>query len=162
MRVPVVDSAGRPLMPCTPPKARHLFKTGEAKAKWSKLGVFYVQLVYEVPEPANQPLVVGVDPGSTYEGYSVVGSQDTVLNIMAEAPAHVKKALEVRRTMRRARRFRKCWRRPIRENRPCHQQHVPPSTRSRWEAKYRIVAQLARILPLTDVVTQVVTLKRCV
>lgn len=154
MRVSVVDSTGKQLMPCTPPKARHLIKAGEARPKWSKLGIFYIQLVYEVKQPSNQPLAVGVDPGSSYEGYSVVGTKETVLNIMAEAPKHVKNAVEVRRIMRRARRHRKCWRRPLRENRLCHDQRIPPSTRSRWEAKYRIVAQLAKILPLTDVVVE--------
>src|SRR5262245_47116433 len=102
MRVPVVDCAGRPLLPCTPPKARHLLKAGAARPKRNKLGIFYIQLVYAVPESSSQPLVVGVDPGSTYEGYSVVGRQDTVLNLMAEAPMHVKQAVKVRRTMRRA------------------------------------------------------------
>jgi RRXRR protein len=69
-----------------------------------------VQLCYE-QEPDNQPLVAGVDPGSKFEGYSIVGTKDTVTNLMAEAPEHVKEAVETRRTMRRARRFRK-WRRP--------------------------------------------------
>jgi hypothetical protein len=154
MRVAVVDRVGKQLMPCTPAKARHLLKAGKAKPKWSKLGIFYVQLVYEVEQPRNQTLVVGIDPGSSYEGYSVVGATDTVLNIMAEAPKHVKKAVEVRRIMRRARRSRKCWRRPVRDNRLCHKVRLPPSTRSRWEAKLRIVAQLAEILPLTDAVVE--------
>lgn len=154
MRVPVVDSEGKPLMPCSPAKARHLLKTGDAKPKRNKLGIFYIQLAYAV-EPSNQPLVVGVDPGSTYEGYSVVGSKDTVLNIMAEAPTHVKDAVEVRRNMRRARRHRKTWRRPSRNNnRLARQERIPPSTRSRWEAKARIVAHLCRILPLTDAIVE--------
>ena len=154
MRVPVTDSAGRQLMPCAQPKARHLLNSKQAKPKRNKLGIFYIKLVYEVPEPANQKLVVGIDPGSSFEGYSVVGEKETVLNIMAEAPTHVKKAVETRRTMRRARRHRKCWRRPIRSNRLCHQLRIPPSTRSRWEAKFRIVAQLAKILPLTHAVVE--------
>ena len=58
MRVPVVDSAGRQLLPCTPPKARHLLKQGQARARRCKLGIFYIQLVYEVPEPSRQQLVV--------------------------------------------------------------------------------------------------------
>src|SRR5215831_3299472 len=99
MRIPVVDSSGVPLMPCTPAKARHLFKCGKARPKRDKLGVFYVQLCYE-QTPANQPLVVGVDPGSKFEGVSVVGSQETVLHLMVEAPDHVKDAVETRRTMR--------------------------------------------------------------
>src|SRR2546427_6193213 len=112
LRIPVVDTRGVPLMPCTPAKARHLFKSGKARPKRNKLGLFYVQLTYE-QEPDNQPLVVGVDPGSKFEGFSVVGTQDTVLNLMVEAPEYVKDAVETRRTLRRARRGRK-WRRPKR------------------------------------------------
>jgi RRXRR protein len=140
-------------MPCTPAKARLLFKSGKAKPKRNKLGLFYVQLCYE-QEPDNQPLVAGIDPGSKFEGFSVVGSQETVVNLMVEAPAHVKDAVETRRTMRRARRLRK-WRRPKRfDNRLRSKPCLPPSTRSRWEAKARVVAHLKAILPLTDVVVE--------
>lgn len=149
MRVPVVDSQGKPVMPCKPAKARLLINRGQAKPKRNKLGIFYIQLTYTL-ESNNQPLVIGIDPGSAYEGYSVVGTQATVLNIMAEAPTHVKDAVEVRRNMRRARRYRKTWRRPCRENRLCHKIRIPPSTRSRWEAKARMVKHLCTILPLTD------------
>jgi hypothetical protein len=136
-------------MPCSPAKARHLLKQGKAIARRCKLGIFYLQLKYE-QEPDNQTLVVGVDPGSKFEGFSVVGTGDTVLNAMAEAPTHVKKAVEARRKMRRARRFRK-WRRPARNhNRLANSSRLPPSTRSRWEAKSRIVRQLQRIVPITD------------
>jgi hypothetical protein len=117
------------------------------------LGVFYVQLTY-AQEPTNQPLVVGVDPGSKFEGYSVVGTQDTVVNLMVEAPTHVKDAMLTRRTMRRARRYRK-WRRPPRnQNRLARRQRLPPSTCSRWEAKARVLAQLAQLMPLQVVVIE--------
>lgn len=140
-------------MPCTPTKARHLFKSGKARPKRNKLGLFYVQLCYE-QEPGNQLLVAGIDPGSKFEGYSVVGAKETVLNLMAEAPDHVKEAVQTRRTMRRTRRHRK-WRRPKRfENRLNRSSRIPPSTRSRWEAKARVVRQLQKILPLSDVVIE--------
>ncbi len=153
MRIPVVDTRGIQLMPCTPAKARHLFKSGKARPKRNKLGLFYAQLCYE-QEPDNQSLVAGIDPGSKFEGYSVVGTQDSVLNLMGEAPDHVKDALEVRRTMRRARRHRK-WQRPKRfDNRLSRKQRIPPSTRSRWEAKARVIRQLQTIMPLTEVVVE--------
>ena len=140
-------------MPCTPAKARHLFKSGKARPKRNKLGLFYVQLTYSL-EPDKQPLVAGVDPGSKFEGYSVVGTKDTVLNLMVETPDHVKDAVKTRRTMRRARRYRR-WRRPKRfTNRLTNKKHIPPSTRSRWEAKARIILQLLKMLPLTDVVVE--------
>ncbi|WP_040444578.1 RRXRR domain-containing protein [Ktedonobacter racemifer] len=153
MRIPVVDTRGVPLMPCTPAKARQLFKSGKARPKRNKLGIFFVQLCYE-QEPSNQPLVIGIDPGSKFEGFSVVGTQETVVNLMVEAPTHVKDAVKTRRTMRRARRFRK-WRRPERyNNRLKGKKRIPPSTRSRWEAKARVVAHLKAILPLTDAVVE--------
>ncbi|MHB8596204.1 MAG: RRXRR domain-containing protein [Ktedonobacteraceae bacterium] len=153
MRIPVVDSRGMPLMPCTPSKARHLLKEGKAHPKRNKVGLFYLQLTY-AQEPDNQPLVVGVDPGSSFEGYSVVGTKDTVLNLMVEAPTHVNDAVEARRTMRRARRFRK-WKRPCRSNnRLNRKKRIAPSTRSRWEAKARVVTHLMTILPLSCVVVE--------
>ena len=153
MRIPVVDQRGVPLMPCTPPKARLLIKEGKAHPKRNKLGLFYIQLTY-TQEPNTQSLVVGVDPGSSFEGYSVVGTCDTVLNLMVEAPTHVKDAVETRRTMRHARRHRK-WRRPQRShNRLNGKKRIPPSTRSRWEAKARVVKHLQHVLPLTCAVVE--------
>ncbi len=112
-----------------------------------------VQLCYE-QELDTQPLVVGIDPGSKFEGYSVVGTKETVLNLMVEAPDHVKDAVQTRRTMRRARRSRK-WRRPKRcDNRLNCKKRIPPSTRSRWEAKARVMMQLLNVLPITDVVVE--------
>ncbi len=140
-------------MPCKPAKARLLLKSGKAKPKRNKLGLFYIQLTYE-QEPDNQTLVAGVDPGSKFEGYSVVGIKDTVINLMVEAPDSVKKTVEARRNIRRARRHRK-WRRPARNNnRLANQKRIPPSTRSRWQAKARIIGELLRSLPLTEVVVE--------
>src|SRR5215831_9859624 len=153
MLVPVLESTGRAAMPCTPAKARHLLKSGKARPKWNKLGLYCMQLTYSL-EPNNQPLVVGIDPGSKFEGLSVVGTCDTVVNLMVEAPTHVKDAVETRRTMRRARRGRK-WSRPKRfDNRLNRKKRLPPSTRSRWEAKARIVAQLKKVLPLTNAIVE--------
>jgi len=140
-------------MPCTAPKARTLLKSGKARPKRNKLGLFYLQLTYD-QEPDNQRLVVGIDPGSSFEGLSVVGTTESVYNLMVDAPTHVKKAVETRRTLRRARRFR-LWRRPCRfQNRLTGTHRLPPSTRSRWEAKARVVRHLASILPLTDVAVE--------
>ena len=67
MRVPVLDSRKKPLMPTTSAKARILIKTGKAKPYWNKLGIFCIILTREV-EPDNQQIAVGIDPGSSFEG----------------------------------------------------------------------------------------------
>lgn len=154
MRIPVLDKDMQPLMPTTPARARLLLKRGKARAYWNKLGIFCIILKYEV-EPDNQQLALGIDPGSRFEGFSVVGTRDTVLNGMSEAPTHIKKAVEQRRIMRRARRSRKCWRRPARfNNRLRGKKTLPPSTHARWNAKLRILKQLLKILPISDVVVE--------
>src|SRR5215469_8292626 len=112
MRVPVVDARGIPWMPCTPPKARALLNAGKARPRRNKLGLLYLQLAY-AQDPSNQRLVVGIDPGACFEGFSVIGTRATVCNLMSEASTHVKQAVATRRAMRRARRFRR-WRRPCR------------------------------------------------
>src|SRR5215467_13140161 len=142
MQVPVVDARGVPLMPCTPPTARAVLNAGQARPKRNKLGLFYVQLTDE-QTPTNQPLVVGIDPGATFEGYSVVGTQETVCHLMLEAPTHVQQAVQIRRNMRRARRHQ-LWRRARRSpHRLARTSRLPPSTHSRWAATARIVQQLA-------------------
>lgn len=154
MRVPVMDTHRNQLMPTTPKRARLLLKQGKARPYWNKLGIFCIILTYEV-QPDNQRLAVGIDPGSSFEGWSVVGTKDTVLNGMSEAPHHVKMAVETRRIMRRARRRRNCWRRPARfNNRLRGQKSISPSTFARWGAKIRILEHLGKILPISDVAVE--------
>jgi len=142
-RVPVVAADRAPLMPCKPAKARKLLRDGKAVKKWDKLGIFYVQLTFDPRQPKSQPIAVGIDPGFKFEGTSVVGTEDTVLNIMSEATNWVKTALEQRRQMRRARRYRNTRRRECRfDNRLRNQRNSmpPPSTKARWDAKLRIIS----------------------
>jgi len=154
MQIPMLDARKYPLMPTSPVRARMLLKQGKAKAYWNKLGIFCLILQKEV-EPHNQQIVVGIDPGSSFEGWSVVGTKKTILNGTSEAPTHVKDAVEVRRNMRRTRRHRNLWRREARfNNRLRNKQALPPSTHSRWDAKLRLLKQIIKILPISDVVVE--------
>ena len=116
MRVPVLDAEKCPLMPTTASRARLLLSRGEASAYWNKLGTFCIILKKTVV-PNNQKLAAGIDPGSSFEGWSVVGAKATVLNGTSTTPKHVKGAVEQRRVMRRSRRGRNCRRRQCRSNR---------------------------------------------
>ncbi|MGL5875936.1 MAG: RRXRR domain-containing protein [Xenococcaceae cyanobacterium] len=111
--VPVVDSNQLPLMPTTPSRVRRWIKSGKATSFW-KRGVFCVRLNVEPSNRNIQAIAVGIDPGSKREGFTVKSKVHTYLNIQAHAVDWVKDALEVRRNMRRARRFRKT---PCRQNR---------------------------------------------
>ncbi len=153
-RIPVVSKNGIPLMPCRPTKARKLLEQGKAIKKRNKLGIFYLQLEFDPNDPVTQLLAIGIDPGTKFEGFSVVGTEDTILNLMSKAVDWVKKAVAQRKVMRRARRYRKTRRRKCKENRRHNETFLPPSTKARWDAKLRLVRQLCKILPLQYAVSE--------
>ena len=68
--VPVVDRAGKPLMPTTPSRARRWIKSKEA-TPFFKRGIFCVRLNREPSGREYQDIAVGIDPGSKREGFTV-------------------------------------------------------------------------------------------
>lgn len=151
MFVPVVDKNQNPLMPTKPSRARRWIKEGKATPFWKK-GVFCVRLNVEPSSRKTQPIAVGIDPGSKKEGFSVKSEAHTYLNIEADAVDWVKKHVEQRRQMRRARRFRKTPCRANRSNRSIG--GIPPSTKARWGWKLRICQWLKKLYPITHFVVE--------
>jgi hypothetical protein len=131
-------------MPCHPARARALIRQSKAARRFDR-GLFYIQ-VLEREEGEVQPVAAGIDPGSKKEGFTVKSEAHTYLNIQADAVTWIKEAVEVRRNMRRARRFRKT---PCRKN----QYHragspFPPSTKAHWQWKLRLCQWLAKLFPM--------------
>ncbi|MEG4489460.1 RRXRR domain-containing protein [Microcoleus sp. D2_18a_B4] len=153
MFVPVVNSENRPLMPTTPSRAKRWIKSGKAAPFWKK-GVFCVRLNVEPSSHNYQPIAVGIDPGSKREGFTVKSKSHTYLNIQTHAIDWVKDHVEVRRNMRRARRFRNTPCRQNRANRLVNKNRIPPSTKSRWQWKLRIVNWLTSMFPVSAFVVE--------
>ena len=156
LAVPVVDRSGKPLMPTIPSRARRWIKSREATPFFVR-GIFCVRLNREPSAEERQQIAVGIDPGSKKEGFTVKSAAHTFLNVQADAVMHVKDAVEVRRNMRRTRRYRKTPCRADRRNRA--RVGLPPSTKARWQWKVRIVAQFARVFPITDIVVEDIAAK---
>lgn len=151
MFVPVVDSEQRPLMPTTPSRARKWIRSGKATPFW-KRGVFCVRLNQEPSDRIIQDVVVGIDPGSKREGFSIKSEHHTYLNVQTHAVDWVKKKMEQRSQMRRSRRFR---------NTPCRQPRfnrarggLVPSTKARWQWKLRICCWLEKMFPISMYVVE--------
>ena len=150
-RVPVVSSTGTPLMPTHQARARQLLKSGKAKKRFSNT-IFYLQLIER--ESGNiQQISCGIDPGSKREGFTVKSDKNTFINILSDAVTTVKDKLEVRKNMRRSRRFRKT---PCRKNKTNRKRgsFIPPSIKSRWDAKLRIINILRRLYPISDYIVE--------
>jgi hypothetical protein len=148
--VPVVSSTGKPLMPCHPARARGLVRKGKAVRRFNR-GMFYIRLL-DRADGDTQPVAVGIDPGSKREGLTVKSEAHTYLNIQATAVDWVKDAVEVRRNMRRARRFRNTPCRANRRNRA--RGGIPPSTKARWQWKLRLARWLAKLYPIAAFVVE--------
>lgn len=153
MFVPVVNSENRPLMPTTPSRARRWIESGKATPFWKK-GVFCVRLNVEPSNTNHQPIAVGIDPGSKREAFTVKSQSHTYLNIQTYAVDWVKAHIEVRRNMRRARRYRNTPCRKNRTNRLANKKHLPPSTKARWQWKLRIVKWLTLMFPVSTFVVE--------
>uniref|UniRef100_A0A0C1QRD3 RRXRR domain-containing protein n=1 Tax=Tolypothrix bouteillei VB521301 TaxID=1479485 RepID=A0A0C1QRD3_9CYAN len=163
MRIPVVSKDGRPLMPTTPSRARRWIKDGKAIKRWSKLGVFYVQLTVDSSDTKTQPIVIGLDPGKLYSGVGVQSSKFTLLMLHLVLPFKtIKDRMEQRAMMRRGRRGRRINRklpyiqRAHRQKRFDNrkQKKVPPSIRANKTLELRIVSEIAKLYPIQSIIVE--------
>ena len=150
--VPVISSTGSLLMPCRQAYARALIRDGRAQKRWFR-GIFSIKLLNRA-EGKVQQVVVGVDPGSKREAMTIQSKQHTYLNVLSDAVTYVKDRVEVRRNMRRSRRFRKTPCRKNRANRSINCKRLPPSTKSRWQIKLNMLNFLKKLYPISDIVVE--------
>lgn len=141
---------GTPLTPTTPAKARKLLRAGLAEKVWSKFGTFGIRLLIETRRQTPRT-AVGVDHGTKFEGYSVVVDRENNRNLKLDLPDKktVLRKLEVRRDLRRARRFRKCRRRPCRSDNRSRKGFLAPSQKVIVDSRLKIIRELCRVYPVS-------------
>lgn len=159
-RVPVISKDGTPLMPTKPSRARRWIKEGKAIGKFNDLDIFYVQLIIEPSDNKTQPIAVGIDPGKLFSGIGLQSSLFTLWKAHLELPfKRVRERMDNRRLMRRGRRGRRI-NRHIPFNLRAHRQKrfsnrrkakLAPSIRANRQLELRVVSELARIYPISDI-----------
>ena len=149
--VPVVSKTGKPLMPTTNHRANELISKSKALRRFSK-GVFYIKLT-EREDGDTQDIVVGIDPGSKKEAYTIKSESHTYLNIECNAINRVKESVKRRREARHSRRNRKT---PCRKPRLNNKSNtgIPPSTQARWGWKLRICNWLKKLFPVSHFIVE--------
>lgn len=165
LKVPVLSSDGKPLMPTKPSRARRWIRDGLAVGKWSDLGVFYVQLTFAPSGEETQTIAVGVDPGKLYSGVGVQSPKATLFLAHLTLPFQTVKArMEQRQIMRRGRRGRRINRKVTYSKRAHRQQRfdnrrrnkLPPSIRANRQLELRVVTELCHLFPVTKIVYEYV------
>ncbi len=149
-RVLVLDHQRRPLMPCTPARARLLLK--QKKAAVLRRYPFMLILREARPTANVQPLRIKIDPGSRTSGLAV--TNDTTGEVLWAAELthrgeQVHAALQKRAAARRGRRQRHTrYRKPRFLNRRQPKGWLPPSLVSRVRNIETWVARLRRWCPI--------------
>ncbi len=165
MRVPVVSKENIPLMPTKPSRARRWIKEGKAKGLFSKLGIYYVQLIGEPSDTNTQYITIGLDPGKMFSGVAVQSAKYTLQMLHLELPFKtVKKRMEQRTMMRRNRRGRRINRK-LAFNKRAHRQErfdnrsgnkLPPSIRANKDLELKVVTLLYELYPVVVIIVETV------
>jgi 5-methylcytosine-specific restriction endonuclease McrA len=151
MFVYVRNQDGRPLMPCTPAKARKLLRAG--KASVVKRSPFTIQLSW-LCEGHVQQVRAGIDKGSSTTGICCIGNEQALFSAEIHHRKDVKEKMDDRRDRRKSRRARK-WYRPRRfQNRASSKRsgRLPPSIKTNVEEVIRVVRQIP--LPISSIVVE--------
>jgi hypothetical protein len=124
-------------------------KGGVAKKTWSKFGTFGIQMLV-VTRQESPKTALGYDPGTKFEGFSIISGQENLLNVKLDLPEKWKivKKLKKRRILRRSRRGRNCRRRQARFQNRSRKGFIAPSQQVVIQSRLKILAELCRIFPV--------------
>ena len=150
----VLNKHGRPLMPCSPAKARHLLKDGKAVVKHRT--PFTIQLIHGA-SGYKQEVILGVDAGSKTIGLSASTKTKELFAANVLPRNDVVNKLSTRREFRRARRNRKTRHRQARFNNRVHSKHkgwLAPSVEVKIQEHITPIKRICDILPISKVVVE--------
>lgn len=151
MVVYVLNCQGKPLMPCSPAKARKLLKSGKAVVK--SRTPFVLKLKFPCADRV-QAVVAGMDTGAKVIGVAAIANGKSVYQSEVRLRSEeIKSKMDQRRVYRRARRDRKTGYRQSRflnRGNSIKTNRLPPSVRHLVESHLREKKFLESILPISQ------------
>ncbi|HIV99070.1 MAG TPA: HNH endonuclease [Candidatus Ornithospirochaeta avicola] len=151
MKVFVLSRDGRPLMPTTPCRARHLIKAGEAEVV--KRTPFTISMLIETSEGIKN-VTLGVDAGSKHVGLSASTEKEELFNAEMTLRDDVPQLVTARRQSRRARRSRLRHRKPRFDNRRRPEGWLTPTMEAKVRAHVNVIDDVCSILPVSKIVVE--------
>lgn len=157
MFVYVISKDGQPLMPTSRfGKVRRLLKN--KKAKVISRCPFTIKLLYEPEGLVVQEVVLGQDTGSKHIGTACIANNKVLYQSEVALRGDIKKKMDVRRTSRKRRRYRKArYRKPRFLNRANSNKkdELPPSMKSKVQSHVDEIEFCKKILPISKIVLEV-------
>ena len=157
MVVYVLDITGKPLMPTHNfGKVRRMLRNSRAIVV--NLFPFVIKLTY-VTTTYTQPITLGVDAGSVHVGLSATSKKEELYAAEIDLRSkEIKKLLDKKREARRTRRNRNLRYRQARfNNRTTSKKDswLAPSIQHRIDSHVRIVEDVTKILPITEIIVEI-------
>lgn len=144
----VLNKSGKPMMTCSPAKARKLLEA--KKAKVVRTNIFTIKLLYG-SAGYKQPIVGGCDTGSKVAAFAATANNVVIYCSEVKLRNDVHKKMEQRAMYRRNRRGRKVrHRQPRFDNRTRPEGWLTPSLRSKVESHLREKRFMESILPISS------------
>lgn len=154
MLVYVLNKKGKPLMPCSPRKARKLLK--EKKAKIVKRDPFTIKLKYK-SSGYKQEINLGVDAGSKFVGVSATTKDRELFSGELQLRNDIVSLISIKKQNRRSRRNRKLrYRQPRFLNRvkSKHKGWLAPSIENKINAHIKLINIINSILPIQKIIVE--------
>ena len=162
-----VKYKGKVLMPMKASRVRRFIKLGKGKLRYNrKLGLHYLQLLVEPSGEILSEVILGIDPGSQFDGFSIVSGNKHLGNweLIQRAkkiwkgnnsnphPKSIEQALCNRSGMRRIRRSR-LWHRKARFNNRTSSK-LAPTHQAQINFRIYLINNLVKYFPITKVIVE--------
>ena len=152
MVVYVLSKSGKPLMPTTPCRARHLIQSGEATAEKRK--PFTIRMKIDTTENV-QPITLGADAGHEKIGLSASTEKKELYSAVVTVRTDIPKLMKERLALRRGRRNRDTRYRPPRfDNRKRPEGWLLPSMEALIRTHESVISDAAHILPISRIIVE--------
>ena len=149
---------GTPLMPMKSNRVSRYIHENKGRIRYDrKLNIHYLQLLVEPSGYHTQDITIGIDPGSSFDGFSVVSSDTHHVNIELiqrdkRGKKSIKYAKQRQAANRRVRRSRLRHRRVRFDHRTKFK--LPPTIRANIEFRQWLITKLCKMYPITRVVVE--------
>jgi N6-L-threonylcarbamoyladenine synthase len=154
VKVFVLNMRGKPLMPCSPARARKLLRA--RKATPAGYDPFTIQLTCATGETI-QPVRLGADAGYKHVGLSATTERDELFASEVSLRDDLTDLLSTRRELRSSRRNRKTrYRAPRFDNRVRGKRKgwLAPSVENRINAHISRIEKIQKILPVSEIIVE--------